>query len=124
MDYTALNEVTQKDAFVLPRIDDILTQMGGAGYFSVMDLASGYHHVPLSESAREKTAFAPPWGGLFEFTRAPFGLSCLPGQFSRLMTSVLHKALGVYAAVFLDDVVVYSKSFGSSATCRQYIEYV
>jgi Reverse transcriptase (RNA-dependent DNA polymerase) len=111
VDFRGLNAVTQKDAFVLPRIDDILTQMDGAGYFSVMDLASGYHQVPLAAAARERTAFAPPWGGLYEFTRAPFGLSCLPGQFSRLMASVLHKALGAYAAVFLDDVVVYSKTF-------------
>eukprot|EP00953_Heterococcus_sp_UTEX-ZZ885_P002798 2035-Heterococcus_DN1.PRE.2 len=77
--------------------------MNGAGYFSVMDLASGYHQVPLAAAAREKTAFAPPWGGLYELTRAPFGLTCLPGQFSRLMAPVLHKAPGVYAAVFLDD---------------------
>jgi hypothetical protein len=60
VDFRGLNAVTQKDAFVLPRIDDILTQMDGAGYFSVMDLASGYHQVPLAAAAREKTAFAPP----------------------------------------------------------------
>jgi RNase H-like domain found in reverse transcriptase/Reverse transcriptase (RNA-dependent DNA polymerase) len=111
VDFRALNEVTQKDAFALPRIDDILSQMTRAGYFSVMDLASGYHQIPLAASAQEKTAFSPPWGGLYEFKRAPFGLSSLPGQFSRLMAAVLHEALGVYAAVFLDDVVIYSRTF-------------
>jgi Reverse transcriptase (RNA-dependent DNA polymerase)/RNase H-like domain found in reverse transcriptase len=118
VDFRALNEVTQKDAFSLPRIDDILSQMSGAGYFSVMDLASGYHQIPLAPGAQEKTAFSPPWGGLYEFKRAPFGLSSLPGQFSRLMSAVLHEALGVYAAVFLDDVVIYSKNF------KQHLKHV
>jgi hypothetical protein len=91
---------------VLPRIDDILTQMDGAAYFFVMDLASG----SCGSGAREDS-ICTTMGGLYEITRAPFGLSRLPGQFSRSMASVLHKALGVYAAVFLYDVVVYSNFF-------------
>ena len=111
VDYRKLNDITRKDAYALPNINDILQQLHGAKWFSSFDLASGYHQVPLSPGSRQKTAFTAPWGGLWEFTRAPFGLSCLPGQFSRMMAAVLHLAIGVYAQVFLDDVLVYSATF-------------
>ena len=111
IDYRKLNNVTRKNAYALPNINDILQSLHGAKWFSSLDLASGYHQLPLSPNSRQKTAFTPPWGGLWEFNRAPFGLTSLPGQFSRLMAAVLHKAVGAYAQVFLDDMLIYSETF-------------
>ena len=111
IDYRKLNAVTKKDAYQLPNVNDILQSLHGAMWFSSFDLASGYHQLELSPRSKEKTAFSPPWGGLFHFNRAPFGLTSLPGQFSRLMAAVLHKAIGSYAQVFLDDVLVFSTTF-------------
>ena len=74
VDYRALNSVTRGDTFPLPRIDDLLDQMGNSRFFSTLDLASGYWQIRLSQSSREKTAFSVPQG-LFEFQVMPFGLT-------------------------------------------------
>ena len=84
VDYRCLNEVTVKDAYPLPRIDMCLDGLGGAQYFSTLDLQSGYWQLELDESARPKTAFITKYG-LFEYTKLPFGLSCALMTFQRCM---------------------------------------
>ena len=73
IDYRRLNSITKKDVYPLPRIDEALDTLGGALYFSALDLKAGYWQIPLSDSDAEKTAFITKFG-LFEFTRLPFGL--------------------------------------------------
>ena len=79
VDFTKLNEVARKDAFPLPRIDQVLDHLHRAKVFSSPDLASGYWQVPLAESAIPKTAFVTPDVGNYEFLRLPFGLCNAPG---------------------------------------------
>ena len=78
VDYLQLNSKVKKDAYHLPRIEDVLESLKGATYFSSLDLAHGYHQVPASESDVEKTAFRVGTGGLYEFLKMPFGLSNAP----------------------------------------------
>ena len=113
VDYRELNSVTKADTFPLPRIDDLLDQLGAASYFSTLDLASGYWQVPMHPDSIEKTAFVTPQG-LYEFRVMPFGLTNAPGVFQRLMEKVL---AGLnpddgpdYVAIYIDDVLVFSRT--------------
>ena len=83
IDYRGLNAVTKGDSFPLPRIDDLLDDLGSARYFSTLDLASGFWQIPVHEKSQEKTAFSTPFG-LFEFRMMPFGLKNAPSVFQRL----------------------------------------
>ena len=103
VDFRRLNEVTVKQVFPIPRMDEILDQLGRSRYFSTLDLASGYHQVEVDERDREKTAFSTAFGH-YEFTRMPFGLTGAPATFQRLMNHVL---TGLECFVYLDDIVVY-----------------
>ena len=109
-DFRRLIEVTKKDAFPLPRIDQIRDHLHGATIFSSLDLASGYWQVPLAESAIPKTAFVIPDGGHYEYLRLLFGLCNAPGTFQRLMTSIFNKYLFSFVLIFLDDVLVFSRN--------------
>ncbi|XP_070819607.1 uncharacterized protein [Chaetodon trifascialis] len=110
VDYRKLNNVTHKDAFPLPRIEDSLTSLNQAEWYSTLDLASGYWQVEVEESDKEKTAFTTPFG-LFEFERMPFGLCNAPATFQRLMQRCLGEQLTESALVYLDDVIVFSRNF-------------
>ena len=92
----------------MPRIDEILDQLGGARHFSTLDLASGYWQVPLKEEDREKTAFSV---GLdhYEFTVMPFGLTNAPATFQRMMGKMLKGIKG--CLVFLDDIIIFSDTW-------------
>lgn len=109
VDYRRLNGVTRKDAFPLPRIDDLFDALGGSAYFSTLDLVSGYWQVEVDESDRAKTAFVVP-SGLYEFQTMPFGLSNAPATFQRLMQKVLHELIPHKCLVYLDDVIVHGKT--------------
>ena len=109
IDYRALNEKTVGDAYPLPNITDILDQLGGAKYFTVLDLASGFHQIEVEPADRHKTAFSTPFGH-YEFNRMPFGLKNAPATFQRLMDRVLTGLQGIEMFVYMDDIVIYAKS--------------
>jgi len=88
MDYCELNAVTKPDKFLLPRIDDLLDELGNAKFFSTLDLASGFWQVQVHPNSRMKIAFVTPQG-LHEFRVMPFGLTNAPAVFQRLMQKVL-----------------------------------
>ena len=109
-DYRRLNEITVRDAFPLPRMDECIDALSGAKFFSTLDLASGYHQVMMDEEDRHKTAFTSPFG-LYEWTRLPFGLANAHAHFSRLMQYVMHDHLFQIMLVYLDDLLIYADSF-------------
>lgn len=110
IDYRKLNNVTKKDVYPLPRIDDSLDRLRHARYFSSMDLKSGYWQIEVDERDREKTAFVTP-DGLYEFKVLPFGLCSAPATFQRLMDTVLSGLKWKTCLVYLDDVIVFSATF-------------
>ena len=114
IDYRALNEKTIGDAYPLPNIADILDQLGNAKYFSVLDLASGFHQIPMEPSDAPKTAFSTPYGH-YQFKRMPFGLKNAPATFQRLMDNVLSGLQGNELFVYMDDIVIYSRSLEEHA---------
>jgi len=112
VDYRKLNAVTHKDAFPLPRIEETLTNLNRAEWFSTLDLASGYWQVEMDPQDKEKTAFTTPLG-LYEFERMPFGLCNAPATFQRLMQRCLSGQLVESLLVYLDDIIIYSPDFSS-----------
>ncbi|GJX91278.1 putative reverse transcriptase domain-containing protein [Tanacetum coccineum] len=109
IDYRELNKLTVKNRYPLLRIDDLYDQLQGAHYFSKIDLWSGYHQLRLHEDDIPKTAFRTRYGH-FEFTVMPFGLTNAPAVFMDLMNRVCKSYLDKFVIVFIDDILVYSKS--------------
>ena len=110
VDYRKVNSVTHRDAYPLPRIDATLDSLAGSKFFTTLDLASGYWQVELDEEAKEKTAFSIP-SGHFEFNVMPFGLTNAPATFQRLMQCVLAGLTPSECLIYLDDIIVFGKSF-------------
>ena len=106
VDYRKLNAVSEADAYPMPHIDELIDRLGGAKYISTLDLMRGYWQVPVAPESQAKTAFTTPFR-LYDFTVMPFGLQGAPATFQRLIDSLL-RGVGDYAAVYLDDLVVYS----------------
>ena len=118
VDYRRLNAVTVKDAYPLPNIEDAVNTLSGAQYFCTLDLASGYWQVELSEEAKQKTAFVTR-EGLFQFNVMPFGLSNAPATFERLMELVLKGMTWRQCVVYIDDIIVFGKTFEETHTRLQ-----
>ena len=110
VDYRALNSVTKRDVYPLPRIDDMLDTFHNAKYFSTLDLMSGYWQVPVAENDKEKTAMVTS-SGLFEWNVMPFGLCNSPSTFQRLMDVLLSGLQDNVCLVYIDDIIVFSSSF-------------
>ena len=109
IDYRTLNKNTVKNRYPLPRIDDMFDQLQGAKVFSSIDLQSAYYQVRLKPDDVPKTAFTTPMG-LYEFRVLCFGLTNAPGTFQNNMNNVLKDVLGKFVLVYLDDIVIFSKS--------------
>jgi hypothetical protein len=109
MDYHALNEVTIKNKYPLPRIDDLFDHLHGACVFSKIDLRSGYHQLKYQECGILKTAFVLSYG-LYEYTVISFGLTNVLAYFMFLMNMVFMEYLDKFVVVFIDDILVYLRS--------------
>jgi len=110
VDFRKLNAATKKDSFPLPRIDDILETLNSCTYFTTVDQAWGYWQIPLEECDKEKTAFAT-YNGLYEFNVLAFGLCNAPATFQRLMSLLLANLQWEICLVYLDDVLIFSRTF-------------
>ncbi|UYV71409.1 hypothetical protein LAZ67_8003042, partial [Cordylochernes scorpioides] len=110
VDYRKLNDVTVKDVYPIPRIDDVMDTLQGSKYFSAIDLRSGYWQVEIKEKDKEKTAFTTTHG-LYEFNVMPFGLCNAPATFERNMDNVLGNLRWQICLCYLDDVIIYSSDF-------------
>jgi hypothetical protein len=109
VDYRSLNDVTIKNKYSLPRIDDLFDQMRGARVFSKIDLRLGYHQMKIRPSDIPKTTFSTRYG-LYEFTVMSFGLTNAPAYFMNLMNKVFMEYLNKFVVVFIDDILIYSKN--------------
>jgi hypothetical protein len=103
-----LNEVTIKNKYPLPRIEDLFDQIKGASVFSKIDLRSGYHQLKIRESDIPKTTFRTQYG-LYEYTVMSFGLTNAPAYFIYLMNKVFMEYVNKFVVVFIDDILVFSK---------------
>ena len=110
VDYRGLNSVTIKDSHPLPRVDDTLDALAGAIWFSTLDFSDGYWQVEVAQGDREKTAFTTGQG-LYQFKAMPMGLTNAPATFQRVMELVLKGLPWHICMVYLDDILVYSRSF-------------
>ena len=110
VDLRRFNEVTRKDAYPLPNINDCLGSLSGTGWFCTLDLASGYWQVAMEEKDKEKTAFATH-KGLYQFRKMPFGLTNAPATLMRLMSMALGELEWERCLVYLDDVIVFGSTF-------------
>lgn len=108
VDFRKLNSVTVPDRYPIPEISEVLANLGGNKIFSVVDLKSGFHQIPLREEDMEKTAFSIS-NGKFEFTRLPFGLKNGPSIFQRALDDILRDFIGKTCYVYIDDIIIFSK---------------
>lgn len=110
IDYRKLNMITVKESYPIPRIEESLEALGGASVFSSLDLMSGYWQVPIQEEDRPKTGFVSKFGS-YQWRVMPFGLCNAPATFQRLMDATLRKYTWQSCLVYIDDIIVFSRSF-------------
>lgn len=109
VDYRALNKKTSKDKYPMPLIDDQIDSLSGQRYFTTLDLASGYHQIPIAENCKHMTAFITP-DGHFEYNRMPFGLCNAPAVFQRMIHKVLNSKKISGVLTYMDDIIIASKT--------------
>ena len=107
VDYRALNAVTKQDAYPIPNISDTLDSLGHSKIFTVLDMASGYHQIPVKLEDREKTAFSCHQGH-FQFVKMPFGLNNAPATYERCTDIILMGLKGIDCLAYLDDINCFS----------------
>ena len=107
-DFRRVNSVTKSDSYPIPRVDDCIDQIGHARYITKLDLLKGYWQVPLTERAKEISAFVTP-DGLYQYTVMPFGMKNAPATYQRMINNVLSGVQGCGA--YIDDLVLYSNSW-------------
>ena len=115
IDYRALNKVTRKFVWPMPKVEDIFSQLNSAKYFSTLDLRAGYHHIGLTTDLIPKTAFTSLFGK-YEYIKVPFGLAQVQAYFQELMTGVLMDL--PFAMAYLDDIIIYS------STPEEHLEHI
>ena len=115
IDYRALNKVTRKFVWPMPKVEDIFSQLNGAKYFSTLDLRARYHHIGLTTDSIPKTAFTSPFGK-YKYVKVPFGLAQAPAYFQELMTGVLKDL--PFAMAYLDNIIIYS------STPKEHLEHI
>lgn len=109
IDFRKINELTDQDAYPLPDIDDILSQLGNAKFFSALDLSSGFHQIPMDIDSKKYTAFSTPQGH-YHYNRMPFGLKNAPATFQRMMDTALRGLINKHCFVYLDDIIIFGQS--------------
>ncbi|GBG65889.1 hypothetical protein CBR_g54180 [Chara braunii] len=120
VDYRGLNAITVKNVEPLPRIDDLLDRVQGCKYYTKIDLKSGYHQIAIRPEDQHKTTFQTRYG-LYEFGVMPFDLCNAPGTFQHTMNRIFHEHLDKFLVVYLDDILIFSKSAEEHA---QHVETV
>ena len=115
IDYRALNKVTRKFVWPMPKVEDIFSQLNGAKYVPTLDLRARYHHIGLTTDSIPKTTFTSPFGK-YEYIKVPFGLAQAPAYFQELMTGVLKDL--PFAMAYLDDIIIYS------STPEEHLEHI
>nr|CAD1821581.1 unnamed protein product [Ananas comosus var. bracteatus] len=114
IDYRALNKVTVKNKYHIPLVADLFDQLGGAKFFTKLDLRSGYYQVRIAEGDEEKTTCVMRYGA-YEFLVMPFGLTNAPATFCTLINKLFHPYLDRFVVVYLDDIVVYNNTLEEHA---------
>jgi hypothetical protein len=117
IDYRGLNELTRKDAYPFPRVDDTLDELKDASFYTHLDLESDFWQVRVRDEDVRQTAFQTPYG-LMEWVAMPFGLCNAPSTFQRMMNGILRDVLHKLVSVFLDDICVYT------CTLKEYLEHL
>jgi len=110
IDYRRLNSVTRQDSYPLSLIDNFLNALSASSWYSTLDLRSGYYNIPIAEEDRDKSAFVTR-RGCYRFTVMPFGLTCAPSVFQRLIYFVLCELSYITCLVYSDNVIVFGRSF-------------
>ena len=108
-DFCHLNAQTKRDSYPLPRIQEVLESLVGAGHFSCLDLKSGFWQIKMEEMSKQYTAFMVGNLGFFQCDQMPFGLCNIPATFQQLMQNCMGELNLIYCLIYLDNLIVFSQ---------------